>query len=87
MKVIVFDPTNAGRVGMPEIKEREIGSLTIVDGMFVKELNLTPLAYVYKAEHRKEVEIIMQGLSDMRKMLADFEGEMYYKVLPKYRAK
>ena len=43
MKVIIYDNTNPP-------KEVEIESFTLIDKMFVKELNLIPAAFVYKSD-------------------------------------
>ncbi len=82
MKVIVIDPTS--KTGEPV--EYTISSLTIVEGMYVKELGLTPLAYVYKAECRVQVMDALEHLRKKRRALEEVEAETWYRILPQYRA-
>ena len=53
-----------------EIKEYIIPSITIIEGMFVKELDLIPAVYVFKAEFRKELEAIQE---ERKKLKAEYE--------------
>lgn len=81
VKVIIVD------VLKTEItEEKEIPTLTVVEGLWVKELGMIPLAYVYKAEHRAEVQRLLDQLKAARKVLSDLEGNIYYKQLPPLRA-
>lgn len=82
MKIVVVDPIN----GTIESEDREIPSITIVNGMYVKELNMMPAAYVYKAEHRAEITLIINELNRKRKVLQEEEGKIYYRILPQFRA-
>lgn len=81
MKVLIVD-TIKGEI----TEEKEIASLTVVDGMWVKELNMIPLAYVYKAEHRDEVQRLLSTLNAKREELSQLQAEIFYKLLPPLRA-
>jgi hypothetical protein len=54
--------------------------------MYVKEFGMTPLAYVYKAEHRDYVEQLLASLNKRRRELRDYEAVILYRELPKVRA-
>lgn len=82
MKVIIVDPTAPPAV----LSEHDIPSLTVVEGMFVKELKMCPLAFVFQAEYRQEVLALLKEVEEHRRVLREIEGNIYYKELPKYRA-
>lgn len=66
-------------------KEVEIPRITVVDKMYVKELGLIPLAYVFDAAKRTEVESALLRVREAEAAFETVKGEVFYKVLPQFR--
>lgn len=49
-------------------REEEIAACTLVEGMFVRELDMIPSAYVFAAERRMEVEITLKMLKSLKEV-------------------
>jgi hypothetical protein len=83
LRVIIFDPVSNEFHG----GEREVEKITPVDGMYCRELDLMPLAYIYLAEHKEKLLGISRELAAKKAEYDAFTGNIFYRVLPQYRAR